>query len=302
MIFFVLLAMVYYLLVGKIIFHFTLSRKSIQDRIMKKQFAKMIEQHKIDLCWWKTVKFKELSIKSFDGLSLVGHYVDRNSTKTAVVVHGFGGDYRETQPYCKLFYDKNFNVLTIVNRAHGKSEGSCIGLGWLERKDLLGWIDYLVKINPQNNIVLFGISMGATAVCSLAGEKLLPNVVGLISDCAFANADRQISSMIKKIKLGKTVLKKHLYSYVNRFYDFDIIQVDAMSQVKKTKIPILYIHAEKDALVPVDNVYSLYEATPQNLREKFVVEGSGHCLCYATAGVEYEKRISDFLRKRTIIK
>lgn len=297
----VIVAMIYYLLVGKIIFHFTLSRKSIHDKILKKQLSKQIEEHKIDLCWWDKVPFKEVSIKSHDGLKIVGHYFDSQSSKTALVVHGFGGDYRQMQQYCKLFYDKNFNVLAIENRAHGNSEGACIGLGWLDRKDVLLWIDFLNGQNPERKIVLFGLSMGGTAVCCAAGEKLPENVVAIISDCAFDNADRQISLLSKRIKLGAGLIKKHLYSYAERLHDFDVLQADAVKQVKNTKCPILFIHGDADLYVPVENLYNLFNATPPQFREKYVVEGAGHCLCYAKAGIFYEKKISDFLKKRTTI-
>lgn len=299
---FSLLAMIYYLIVGKIIFNFALSRKCLQDRIVKKELQKLIDQQKINLCWWGSVKFKKVTIQSFDGVSLIGHYYDLNSKNTAVVVHGFGGDYREMQPYCKMFGDRKFNVLAVENRAHGNSEGSCIGLGWLDRKDLLCWLEFLQRHYPENKTVVFGLSMGATATCCLAGEKLPDNVVALISDCAFANANNQLDWGMKKIKVCRGLIKSHLYSFVKRFYDFDIMQADAVKQVKNSQTPILYVHANKDEIVPVENVYHLYEATPQNLREKFVVEDCGHCLCYSKAGIIYEEKIFDFLKRRTVLK
>ena len=72
--------------------------------------------------------------------------------------------------------------------------------------------------------------------------------------------------------------------------------------VKKTSVPMLYIHGNEDDFVPVENMKNLFAATPQNLRESFVVDGSGHALSYAEAGVMYEKKISDFLKNRTSLK
>lgn len=296
---FVIFALLYYLVVGKIIFKFSFSRKSLHDRVMKKGIDQQIQEHKIDLGWWEKYKFQVLSIKSFDGLKLVGHYFDNKSDKTVIVVHGFGGNYREMQHFCKFFYEKNFNILAVENRAHGESEGKCIGFGWLDRLDLLYWIELLNQKFPEKKIILFGLSMGATAVCCVSGEKLPKNVVGIISDCAFANGDKQIDFVLKKYKIIGKVLKKHLYDYAKRVHSFDVLKVDAIKQVKNTKVPILFIHGNEDSYVPIENMYDLYNSTPSNLRDKYVVEGAGHGLSYSVAGVLYEKKINDFLKSRT---
>ncbi len=298
---FVIVAMLYYLVVGAILFHYVFSKKSLSSRILRKDTEKRLTDYKIDLCWWDKVKFAKVKIKSLDQLTLVGNYFDAGSDKTVIVVHGFGGSYQEMQPYCKFFHDKNFNVLAVDNRTHGESEGKCIGFGWLDRNDILAWIEYLNKRNPDNKILLFGLSMGGTAVCCVAGEKLPSNVKAVISDCAFDNANKQIDYVMRNHKILLKMIKKHLYSYTKRIHGFDIHQADAIKQVKNTKIPILFIHGQNDNFVPVENVINLYNATPPNLREKYVIDGAGHAMSYSVAGVLYEKKISDFLRSRTNI-
>jgi pimeloyl-ACP methyl ester carboxylesterase len=69
-------------------------------------------------------------------------------------------------------------VLVTENRAHGQSEGECVGFGWNDRLDIVQWCKTLSDKTPENKIVLFGLSMGATAVCCAVGEDLPDNVVG----------------------------------------------------------------------------------------------------------------------------
>lgn len=292
----VVVALVYYLTIGAILFRIVFSRKSLSVRVLRKDIEQNIKDYKINLCWWEKIKFKKMQINSFDGLKLVGHWFDCGSNKTAIIVHGFGQDYREMQPYCKLFHDKNFNILAVSNRGHGESEGN-IGFGWLDRKDLISWIEFLNKKNPEQEILLFGLSMGGTAVCALSGEKLAENVKAIVSDCAFANADRQISHIMKNHKLILKLFKKHLYSFSKRVHDFDIEKIDVAKTVKNCKLPMLFIHGQDDNFVPIENLSELYQSA-QN-RDKFVVEGAKHAMSYATSGVGYEKKISDFLKSRT---
>lgn len=295
----IIIGLVYYLLVGAGLFRYAFSRKSLSARVFRKDTEKRLKDYKIDLCWWDKVKFEKVSTKSFDGLSLVGHFFDAGTDKTAVILHGFGGSYHEMQPYCKFFHDKNFNVLAVDNRAHGESEGRCIGFGWLDRFDVLAWVKFLEDRNPDTKILLFGLSMGASAVLSACGERLPKNVVACIADCAFANADRQIGHVMRKHKMVFKFFRRHLYSYTKRLHGLDILQADTQRQVKNSKIPILYIHGKEDSFVPIENSKILYNATPSNLRDSFFVDDATHAMSYSVAGVIYEKKISDFLKSRT---
>lgn len=296
---FVIVALFYYLVVGAILFHLVFSRRSFYCRAMPKDINKKIKDIKLDLCLWDKINFKKVSIKNSEGLVLTGRFYDSGSKKTAIVVHGFGQSYKEMQQYCKMFYEKNFNVLAVDNRTHGDSQGTFIGFGWLDRLDLIDWCNYFTNQEAEQKIVLFGLSMGGTAVCCATGEKLPNNVCAVISDCAFANADRQIDFYMKKHKIWLKLVKSHLYSFAKRVHNFDLMKVDATRQVKNSKVPILYIHGADDLFVEPQNMTLLYNATPQNLRECFLVEGADHGMSYPTAGVVYEKKISDFLKSRT---
>lgn len=293
----IILGMVYYLVVGEILFKFAFSRK--KSRVRKKQIDKQIKDFKIDLCWWQKQKLEKVSIKSFDGLKLSGYFLNNDSQKTVIIFHGYGGEYHEMQQYCKFFFDKNFNVLLVDNRTHGESEGNCIGFGWLDRKDVLFWIDFLNNKIPNSKIVLFGLSMGATAVCCASGEELPKNVVAIISDCAFANLKMQMQYVMRKHKILWKIFKNHLFSFVKHIHDFDINQADAIKQVKNTKVPILFIHGQSDSFVPVENLTALYNATPDGKKSKYVEANADHAMAYSVGGVLYEKKINDFLNSYT---
>lgn len=297
----IILALIFYLVVGAGIFKFTFARKNKNGRASKKNVDKQIKKYGIDLCWWDKVKFEQVKIQNREKMTLSGRFFDNKSGKTVILSHGYGGSYFEMQPYCKFFVEKNFNVLVVDNRAHGESEGRCIGFGWYDRLDLLDWIDFVNQNLENQKILLFGVSMGATAVCCASSENLPSNVEGIISDCAFANGEKQVRAVVKKkIKLGN-ILVRLFTSYLKRVYSFDMAMVDAIKQVKNTKVPILYIHGSADDFVPVQNLYDLYDATPEGFRDKYIVEDAGHALSYKSAGVMYEHKINTFLSRFTKI-
>ena len=293
-----LLGMILYLTVGGICFKIALSRKSTASRIVSKEMKKVLDSYKIDFCWWDKFKFEDLTLISKDGLKLVGHFLPNSSDKLAIIVHGYGADYREMQRYAKYFVEENYNILAVENRAHGSSEGKMIGMGWLDRLDLVQWINLMVEKNPDFKIVLFGLSMGASTVCMASGENLPSNVKAIISDCGFDNVYNQIKYVFKyRTKMPTWPVLNIFDVYLKSVYKFDMKNADAIKQVKKCKVPILYIHGDDDHFVPTENVYRLFNATNEKLRSLYIVNGAGHALSYPLAEGDYEKQLNMFLAK-----
>lgn len=294
----VMLALLYYLVVGKIFFNIAFSQKTLKKRAKKKNLDELLKKYKIDLCWWQKQKTQRVEIISFDQAKLVGQYLDNHSNKTALIVHGYGQFYKEMAPFAKMFFDKNFNILAVESRGHGQSSGD-VGFGFFDGKDVCLWAKFLKEKHQDDKVVLFGISMGATAVCAASGEDLPNNVVAIVEDSGYANAKEEISFNLKKFGIFKNLMTKHLLSFSKRVCQFDLEKADVCDAVKKTKVPILFIHGTADEIVPVENAQKLYNATDNGFREIYLVEGAMHVMSYAQEGVLYEKKICDFLKSRT---
>lgn len=292
----ILIALLYYLIVGMIIFKKSLGRKTLKKRVKKNDLTQNLEKYNIDLCWWDNLPFKKVEIKSYDNLKLVAHFLNQQSDRSVIIVHGYSANYKEMQQYAKFFYQRGFNLLCVELRAHGESEGECVGMGYLDRKDILNWIEFLNN-EITSNILLMGLSMGASAVCATTGENLQKNVKAVISDSAFDSAERQIKHVLKKFVFLKNLLYKHLKSYAKRGYNFNLQEADFVKCVKKTKIPILYFHGKADNYVPFTCSQNLYNATPENLRELVLVDDADHGMCYPVLKVMYERKINNFLKK-----
>ena len=98
------------------------------------------------------------------------------------------------QKAARHFSELGYTVVTPDNRAHGESDGSYIGMGWLDRLDLLLWIDQIISEDPLAEIVLYGVSMGGAAVMMTAGEALPSAVKAIIEDCGYTS----VYDMFKK--------------------------------------------------------------------------------------------------------
>jgi fermentation-respiration switch protein FrsA (DUF1100 family) len=264
-------------------------------------------------CWIDAKNPETVSIRSGDGLTLKALYLARpgapaEGRKTAILAHGYRGNGKQVDAYARFFYEKlGFNVLLPDARAHGASEGRYIGFGWPERLDYLIWIDWVKSgagkaaapraggEGPQ--ILLFGVSMGAATVMMTAGEDLPGEVKAVVEDCGYTSAEDEIRHQLRELyhipfdwffRAGSLIVKKRAG------YSFE--EASALNQVKKARVPILFIHGEADSFVPFEMVHALYNACPGE-KELFTVKDAIHGGAYAVAPAEYESRISNFVSK-----
>ena len=243
---------------------------------------------------------KKVTITSFDDTPLTGFvYENKFSSRWVIAFHGYRGTHKEIL-YCGFathFYDMGYNVLAPDQRASGESGGKYIGMGWLERKDVLAWIDWILEREPDAEIILFGDSMGASTVLAASGEKLPDNVKVVISDSAYGSVRYVFDKTTHdnfKLQLAPIISIGNMFSRFFAGYDFS--EADICSQVAKSTVPILFFHGKDDKIVCFDNLEKLYKAK-HGCKEMHAVEGAGHVCSSFVLGDEYWQIIRDFIAR-----
>lgn len=237
---------------------------------------------------------------SFDGLKLHAAYfpaIRKNEKKRVVICfHGYTSkslaDFTGLTDY---YFRHRYAMLHPDARAHGDSEGEYVGFGCLDRKDALGWINWVIeKCGEDVEILLHGISMGGATVLMASGLELPPQVKGIISDCGFTSPKEVFTHVLKTmyhlpafpIIPGADLINRKLAGY-------GMDECNAKREVAKSKVPILFIHGSKDTFVPVWMCHELYDccASP---KKKLIVEGAAHGESYFKDMETYEKALDDF--------
>ncbi|MGE7688297.1 alpha/beta hydrolase [Lysinibacillus sp. NPDC097214] len=247
--------------------------------------------------------FKETSqdsyVQSFDDLKLHA-YTLKNTNETnkwAIVFHGYSSDGSQMSKYAKHFYDTGYNVLIPDARAHGKSEGDYIGMGWHDRLDVVSWINNVTYSDKNAEIILYGISMGGATVMMASGEDLPNNVKAIIEDCGYSSVWDEFSYQLQEIFHLPVFPIMHFSSIVTKVRaDYTLGEANTVEQVAKSKTPMLFIHGSNDTFVPSYMLNEVYEAANVP-KEKMIVEGAGHGGAENIAGDSYWKTINNFLAK-----
>ena len=237
-------------------------------------------------------------VMSEDGLRLHGTWFPRGDCKKVVICfHGYTSqgmkDYFGLSGY---YLNHGYSMLLVDERAHGESEGKYIGFGCLDRQDALKWIDWVIrKCGEDTEILLHGTSMGAATVLMTSGLELPAQVKGIISDCAFTSPKEVFSHVLKSMYHMPAFPTMQLADFLNRkLSGYGLDECNAAREVKKAKVPILFIHGSGDTFVPCSMCETIYEncASP---KKKLIVEGAAHAESYYKDTDAYENALTEFI-------
>ncbi len=199
-----------------------------------------------------------------------------DNPKWAIVVHGYTANAASMTRWVRNFHEQGYNVLAPDLRGHGNSEGNYIGMGWHDRLDMLQWIDEIIKINPDAEIALFGISMGGATVMMTSGEALPPNVKVIVEDCGYTSVSGVFAYQLDDLfGLPEFPVMRAANTVTKMRAGYDLYEASALPQVAKSNIPILFIHGDQDSFVPFSMLEEVYEAATVD-KEKLIIPGAGH--------------------------
>ena len=281
--------------------------EQVQETEMKQNLTAMTVVGKV---WGRQQGIEHVEILSEDGYRLRGvlmqdsGYAAEAGQKSAgphrwvVLLHGYTGSKEMMYGYAYWYWMNGYSVLAPDFRCQGESEGDYIGLGATDSKDLAGWIGLILQRDPQAEIVLHGLSMGASTALLYCGQENVPdNIKAVISDCAYTDA----YSMFRE-KIGSWF---HLPAFpivdsaelmIRLRAGYDLKETSPLKAVSASSVPTLFIHGEEDRMIPVSMCRELYDAAACE-KEIMIVEGAGHAQAADKDPARYFEEVEKFLRE-----
>lgn len=250
--------------------------------------------------WLEDVECRKLSAKTDDGYTLVAEefLTDEDSHKWALILHGYTGWKEEMYPFAYWYHKEGYHVVVPDLRCQGESEGDFIGMGWTDHYDCNLWIDYILQQDPEAQIVLHGQSMGAATALMITGESSMPeNIAAVVSDCAYTDAYSMFGEKIKEwFYLPAFPLVDSACVVLKLRGGYNLKDASAVNAVRKSNTPTLFIHGDKDAMIPAQMTKDLYEAAscPKDI---LIIEGAGHAQAQDKEPETYYGKIKSFLEE-----
>ena len=239
--------------------------------------------------------FEEVSFKSTDGLTLGGWWIPAEGSHKAVIsLHGQGGSMDPDLHNAPPLHAAGFNLLMFDFRAHGRSAGKMSTIGYLERMDLLGAVEFL-RQKGMTRIGVIGFSMGGIVAMLTTPECSAIDAVTTDSGPAWLRhalavwaVERRVPAWLSPFLAWLTFFGTSLRLGTNLFNYEPIHWVGRIAPR-----PILFIQGDRDQYVPPQDFEALYAAAGQG-KEAWRVPGAGHCVIAQLCPDEYHQRIVAF--------
>ena len=200
------------------------------------------------------------------------------SDKTLLYLHGSALNIGANVDHARRFHNLGFSVFLVSYRGYGLSDGEFPSEAQMYADAEAAW-NYLVKQKQikADRIFIYGHSIGGAIAIDLAVRQ--PDAAGLIAEATFTSIFdmARLKYRYRLLPVGLIVEQKF----------------DSQKKVGHLKIPVLFIHGTKDALVPPEMSRRLYEKTSAPKRLTFI-RGGGHNNSAAVGGEKYLRSIRQF--------
>ena len=213
-----------------------------------------------------------------DGLRLVGWIIrtDDPAAPWLLICHGNGGNISDAgrpQHYAGL-RAAGLNLLAFDYRGYGESEGAPSEAGlYADAESAYRFLRDSLGVPPER-VVIFGHSLGSAVAVELAGRVA---AAGLILDGALTSVPDRA---------------REIYPY------FPVRWIGSSRYASREKIgalrlPKLFLHAERDEVIPVAHGRRLFAAAPEPKR--FVPLAGGHADAFEADSAVYFGEIHRFV-------
>lgn len=174
-------------------------------------------------------------------------------------------------------------------------EGELDSLGPAEAKNVPRWVDYILSIDPDAKIVLFGQGTGAAAALIAAANGLDDAVRAVAVDSAYSCVRTMARTRLTAAvpDAGEPDMKLLEIGY-RLVFGVSMDEGDMLASIGKAGVPILLIHGTGDEIVPAWQSEDLAAACGGEL---LLIEGAAHGMARFVDYAKYEGTLLAFYQK-----
>jgi len=227
------------------------------------------------------IGFDEIRFPTAHGKTLYGWWIPTGSDSpggaaTLILVHGWGRNVDRVLPFVRPLRDAGYELLAFDARSHGSSssDGTANMLKFSE--DIRAALDEAERRGAQpDRLGVLGLSVGGAAALHAAAHD--SRIRAVVTVGAFADPGDLMRDELKA-KGVPALLVPAVLRYAEHSIGARLEEIAPEHQIAAIAAPVLLIHGEDDATVPVEHARRLAAAGGGTVR-LLMLPDRGHSDC-----------------------
>ncbi len=220
------------------------------------------------------MQYEDVWLETEDGVDIHGWFIPGETERVLLFFHGNAGNISHRLFSIRQFLDLGLSVFIIDYRGYGQSGGRVTEQGLYRDADA-AW-RYLTGERgiPDNEIVIFGRSLGGSVAANLA-TRVEPQA--LILESTFTSVPDAAQDIYPWLPARWLSRLRHSTS----------------EYVREVQVPVLVVHSRDDEIIPYHHGEGIFEAA--NEPRAMLTLSGGHNDAIATDEMKYLSGLQRFL-------
>jgi uncharacterized protein len=190
-----------------------------------------------------------------------------------VLLHGWANTSDKFYPLAKELIKKNWQLLFVNARNHGRSDPDSYSTMVKFIEDLDSVLRFVRDKFSGIKIILIGHSLGAATSIYVSGRN--PQIKTLVSVSSFTDLGNTMARSFLKKHMPQWIIK-YILKYIEKEVGLSIDELSPINNISKVLQPILLLHGTNDKIVPVEECNQLYNKCVNKYSKQCIIEGANH--------------------------
>lgn len=246
--------------------------------------------------------YDTITLKTKNEIHIDAWYAKADSAAkgTVILFHGIMANKGMLLPEASEFRYNGYNVMLVDFRAHGNSGGKITTIGAREPEEVKLAYDHILQKGEQN-IFLYGISMGAVVVAKAVSEyDLKPS--GVFLDIPFESLQAHLRARARMqgfSGIGEKPFGFLVTMWIGIERKFNAFKFQTTRYVSKINCPVLLQWGAKDEYVLKIETDKVYAAILSPEKKLVIYENAGHQSLLQNEQGTWRKEVEKFLSDNT---
>jgi hypothetical protein len=226
------------------------------------------------------------------------------SDKTVLIIHGYGDSRAGALAWSPVWIEVGFNVVLIDLRAHGESGGTITTAGVIEQFDVRRIINNLRIDKPleTRQLLIFGISMGATIALSAANES--ESLAGVVIESPVADFTHGAATQSALLGLPGSIVVRPGIVLAEWWLGARFSSLQPVKLIEALSVPVLAMLPSNDPFLPPAHAEQIRRAVgaraiKDQSSQVFDFHGTTHLLAAHDHPEQYRDALQQFVNKCT---